>query len=79
VNVEDRFREIAREEFERLFAERDRENAKKRWMTIAETAVYLGTTPAAVRRRIERGRIPIRHQGRCVLVDRVELDRRIGQ
>lgn len=49
----------------------------KRWMSVAETADYLGVSEVAVRRRISRGRIPAKYQGRSLLVDRVALDRRI--
>lgn len=49
----------------------------KRWMTVRETADYLGVSEAAVRHRIKRGRIPAKHQGRSLLVDRLALDRRI--
>ena len=49
----------------------------KRWMTVKETAKYLGISEGAVRNRIDRGRIPAKHQGRSRLVDRVALDRAI--
>jgi len=49
----------------------------KRWLTTRETAEYLGVAEGAVRRRIFRGRIPTKRQGRSVLVDRVALDRQI--
>ena len=49
----------------------------KRWLSVKEAAEYLGTTEHAVRHRIARGRIPHRHQGRSLLVDRVALDREI--
>jgi excisionase family DNA binding protein len=77
VDIEDRVRQIAAEEVERILAARERESARKRWLTVAETAIYLGVTENAVRRRIGRGRIPVRHQGRSVLIDRVALDREI--
>ena len=61
-----------REEIElALRAARD----ERRWLTVAECASYLGISETAVRRRIARGRIPIRKQGRSVLVDRERLDR----
>lgn len=49
----------------------------KRWMTVKETAAYLGVSEMAVRHRIVRGRVPFKRQGRSVLVDRVALDREI--
>lgn len=49
----------------------------KRWLTVKEAAEYLGVSEVAVRRRISRGRVPAKHQGRTLLVDRVALDRRI--
>ena len=51
----------------------------RRWLTVAECATYLGITETAVRRRIARGRIPIRRQGRSVLVDRERLDLEIEE
>ena len=68
-------------ELERYVQEQIREafvtERAKRWLTVKETAVYLGVSETATRRRIERGRIPVKHQGRRVLVDRVALDRSI--
>ena len=77
MNLEDRIREIAREEFERLFAAREREASKRRWLTVRECAQYLGVSERAVRARIERKTIPVRHNGRSLLVDRIALDREI--
>jgi excisionase family DNA binding protein len=51
----------------------------KPWMSVAEASSYLGISQVAVRRRIARGRIPVKRQGRSVLVDRVLLDRQIGK
>jgi excisionase family DNA binding protein len=48
-------------------------------MTVSETASYLGISPAAVRQRIKRGRVPTKRQGRAVVVDREALDREIGR
>jgi excisionase family DNA binding protein len=52
----------------------------KRWLTVRETADYLGTTERAVYARLDRGRIPrsaTRKQGRALLVDRERLDRHL--
>jgi excisionase family DNA binding protein len=62
-------------------AQRDRQ-PDKRWLTTAEAAAYLGTTPRALHQRIRRGRIPagaIRHHGRSLLLDRLALDRALDQ
>ena len=71
----------ARAELERYIQEQIREalatERAKRWMSIAETAEYLGVSEKAVRRRIDRGRIPAKYQGRSLLVDRLALDRLI--
>jgi excisionase family DNA binding protein len=45
-----------------------------RWLTIEQTADYLGTTPKAIRRRIERGRLRAVRDGRRIYVDRHALD-----
>jgi excisionase family DNA binding protein len=52
---------------------------ERRWLTVRETATYLGVTERAVRARIGRGRIRTRRQGRSVLVDREALDREIDR
>jgi excisionase family DNA binding protein len=49
----------------------------RRWFTVAQTAEYLGVSERAIRARIARGRIPVRKQGRSLLVDREALDRLI--
>lgn len=71
----------ARAELDRYIDARIREALQheraKRWMTVAETAAYLGVSEPAVRHRIARGRVPAKRQGRALLVDRVALDRRI--
>lgn len=71
----------ARAELERWVDERIREvlatERAKRWMSVTETAEYLGISEKAVRGRVESGRIPVKHHGRSLLVDRVALDRLI--
>jgi excisionase family DNA binding protein len=46
----------------------------RRWLTVSETAEYLGTSPAAIRKRIQRGAIPYARHGRSVVIDRHALD-----
>lgn len=68
---------LVRDEVAAALEARDRE-PQKRWLTVTETAGYLGCTPRAVYQRIRRGRIPegaIRHSGRSLLIDRLALDR----
>jgi excisionase family DNA binding protein len=45
-----------------------------RWLTVDQTADYLGTTPKAIRRRIDRGRLRAVRDGRRIYVDRQALD-----
>ena len=45
-----------------------------RWLTVEQTAEYLGTTPKAIRHRIDRGRLRVVRDGRRVYVDRQALD-----
>ncbi len=45
-----------------------------RWLTVEQTADYLGTTPKAIRRRIDRGRLRVVRDGRRLYVDRQALD-----
>jgi excisionase family DNA binding protein len=45
-----------------------------RWLTIEQAAEYLGTTEKAIRRRCDRGRLPIVRDGRRLYIDRLVLD-----
>jgi hypothetical protein len=48
------------------------------WLTVAQAADLLGCSPAAVRMRINRGRLVVRRHGRRLYVSRrsvVELDK----
>jgi excisionase family DNA binding protein len=45
-----------------------------RWLTVEQTADYLGTTAKAIRRRIDRGRLRVVRDGRRLYVDRQALD-----
>lgn len=54
----------------------------KRWLSVSETAEYLGCTTKAVYARIDRGRIPegaVKRQGRTVTIDRLALDRALDR
>jgi excisionase family DNA binding protein len=71
-----------RAEVEQLVDERiaqafRRREPAKRWLSVAEAAAYLGITETALRARVKRGRVPVKHHGRGVVVDRVALDREI--
>jgi excisionase family DNA binding protein len=46
----------------------------RRYLTYRDAATYLGTTPAALRKRVERGEIPHIKDGRRVRFDRFDLD-----
>ena len=69
----------AREELESLIDARVQEalrrrEPRQRWATVREAAKLLGLSERALRGRIERGRIPVQHQGRSVIVDLAALD-----
>jgi excisionase family DNA binding protein len=71
-------RALVRDEIEATLAGHRDSMAAKRWLTPAETAVYLGCSARAVYGQIRRGRIPaaaVKHRGRSVLIDREALDR----
>jgi len=70
----DALRALVREEVAAALRER---RDGQRWMTVKETAEYLGCSEVAIRRRISRGRIPAKKQGRSVLIDRQALDREL--
>ncbi|HWQ54111.1 MAG TPA: helix-turn-helix domain-containing protein [Bryobacteraceae bacterium] len=48
---------------------------KRRLMTVAEAAEYIGRSKQAVYHLIHAGTIPTKRQGARVFIDRVELDR----
>lgn len=50
------------------------EPAVSRWLTVEQATDYLGTTPKAIRRRIDRGRLKAVRDGGRVYVDRQALD-----
>lgn len=52
---------------------------ERRFVSVREAAQQMGCSEAALRGRIKRGRVPIRRQGRTVLVDLYELDRKLAE
>jgi excisionase family DNA binding protein len=68
--------ELAREvhELRSRVAKLEQREPLPRWMTIDQAASYLDTTPKAIRRRADRGRLPIIRDGRRMYVDRLALD-----
>jgi len=71
----DELRVLVQEEI--AAALRDHEE-RRRWLTIPQTADYLGCSVGAVRGRVERGTIPVKRNGSRVLIDREALDALIG-
>jgi excisionase family DNA binding protein len=71
---------IAERAAELVVAQLERDGSSwPRWLTVEQAAHYLGTTPKAIRGRIDRGRIPVTRDGRRVYIDRVELDAAMEQ
>ena len=68
--------ELAREvhELRSRVAKLEQRESLPRWMTIAQTAPFPDTTPKAIRRMIDRGRLSIIRVGRRIYVDRQALD-----
>jgi excisionase family DNA binding protein len=64
--------DVVREELNELVDEHLRE--RKRWLTLGEAAERLGCSPDAVRMRVRRGRLRVRHQGRRVYVSAQDVD-----
>jgi hypothetical protein len=62
---------------EKITAAFKRRQPAKRWLSALEAAAYLGISESALRARIKRGRVPVRHHGRSIVIDRVALDREI--
>jgi excisionase family DNA binding protein len=46
----------------------------RRYLSTKEAAEYLGTTPAALRKRVERSELPHIKDGRRLRFDRFDLD-----
>jgi hypothetical protein len=64
---------------ERVEEALDMREQERRWFTVKETAMYLGSTPGAVEKQVSRGTIPsVLHNGRR-MVDRRRLDAQIEQ
>jgi excisionase family DNA binding protein len=69
----------AREELELFIEQRveallRRRRPERRFVSVREAAKQLGISERAVRGRIERGRIPVQHHGRSVMVDLAALN-----
>jgi excisionase family DNA binding protein len=67
---------------EALANERKDGGPSKRWLSVGETAAYLGCSTKAVYARIDRERIPtnaVKRSGRSVLIDRHALDRALDR
>lgn len=45
------------------------------WLSVTSAATYLDTTPAALRKRIERGQVPAFRFGSSIRVRRADLDK----
>jgi hypothetical protein len=72
----------ARQEIENLIEAKveeilRRRRPERRWAGVREAAQLLGISERALRGRISRGRVPVRHHGRSVLVDLVALDEKL--
>lgn len=50
---------------------------RPRWMTVAQTATFLGLSEKSIRRKIERGEIVVSRQGRRILIDGLALDQEL--
>jgi excisionase family DNA binding protein len=81
VNLADVFAPEVVKLLEELIDARVREASAKQdgkpWLTVREASVYLGCSEVALRRRIARGRVPVKRQGRSILIDRLLLDREL--
>jgi excisionase family DNA binding protein len=51
----------------------------RRYVTLAEAAVYLGRTQKALRKLVERRAVPFRRAGRRLVFDLHELDQWVGR
>lgn len=50
----------------------------QRWLTRREAAAYLKLCEAMLDKLIREGRLPVAKLGRRVLIDRLEIDRRLA-
>jgi Helix-turn-helix domain len=50
-----------------------------RWLSVEQTAMVLGISEQAVRSRIRRGQLPVKHEHGRIWVDLDELARRLDE
>lgn len=55
------------------------EAQQRRWLKVEEAAALLGCSPAALRKRLDRGRLSKHRQGGRLYIDRLELDDTLEQ
>jgi excisionase family DNA binding protein len=58
---------------------RSTNSLERRYVTLAEAAVYLGRTQKALRRLVERRAVPFHRAGRRLVFDLHELDQWVGR
>lgn len=58
-------------------SETSMELLSQRWLTRAEAAGYLKLCEAHLDKLIKEGRLPVARLGRRILIDRLEIDRRL--
>jgi excisionase family DNA binding protein len=51
----------------------------RRWVSVNETADYLGMHPCTIRRLIDRGKLPYARIGRNVRIDLKKLDAQLEE
>jgi hypothetical protein len=54
---------------------RETQTAQRTWLTLEEAGLQLGCSPDAVRKRVNRGRLEGRRQGRRVYVSAASVER----
>jgi len=60
---------------EMVLARLPKQNVERRYLSVAEAAIYAGYTEEALWKHIQRGALPVSRQGKSVRVDRLEIDK----
>lgn len=73
--IVDAIEELVESRVREELAARDTQAAQRTWLTLEEAGEQLGCSPDAVRKRIGRGRLDARKQGRRVYVSAASVER----
>lgn len=74
-SIVDAIEQLVEQRVREELASRDTQAAQRTWLTLEEAGAQLGCSPDAVRKRVSRGRLEARRQGRRVYVSAASVER----